>query len=50
MYRITVFDGKNTGTYIINAKCVYAINAEADKLHYKVFGKHGIKFVAVELK
>lgn len=44
MYKVTVWDGENTATYIINGYAVYAITAEANALHFKTFGKNGIKF------
>lgn len=44
MYKVTVWDGENTATYIINGYAVYAITAEANALHFKAFGKNGIKF------
>ena len=50
MYKVTVFDGENTATYIINGCVAYAVTAEADKLHYRTYGKHGIYFTSVEIR
>lgn len=49
MYKVTVWDGENTATYIINGYAVYAVISEASKLHFKTFGKKGIDFIAKKI-